>query len=136
MCNKQGVTTWRLSNSGNAKTAESALEEALISRFGHLGRVTAPLQLRSDNGLVFCSTRFTQTVKAYGLTQEFIAPYSPEQNGLVERFIRSMKEECVWQHRFELISHARAVLTTWMRHYNTERPHQALGYRAPVQLAA
>jgi len=75
-------------------------------------------------------------VKVYGLRQEFIAPYSPEENGMVVRFIRSMKEECIWQNRFELIAHARAALSSWIRHYNTERPHQALGYRAPVQLAA
>jgi len=54
----------------------------------------------------------------------------------VERFIRSIKEECAWQHRFESISHARDVIGRWMRHYNTERPHQALGYQVPAQLAA
>ena len=34
----------------------------------------------------------------YRLTQEYITPYTPEQNGLVERFFRPRKEECVWQH--------------------------------------
>ena len=82
-------------------------EEALIHRFGHLGKVLAPLALRSDNGLVFSSKRFTNTVKAYGLTQEFITPYTPEQNGLIERFIRTIKEECIWQHHFENLAHAR-----------------------------
>ncbi|MEM9601417.1 MAG: transposase [Pseudomonadota bacterium] len=62
-------------------------------------------------------------MKAYGLRQEFIAPYSPEQNGVVERFIRSMKEECVWQNRFESIAHGRTTLSSCIRHYNTERPH-------------
>lgn len=128
-CASRELLGWRLARNGNANTAEAALEEALIARFGHLGRVARPLQLRSDNGLVFSSARFTRTVRAYGLEHEFIAPYSPQQNGLLERFIRSMKEECVWQHRFESITHARAVLGRWMRHYNTERPHQALGYQ-------
>lgn len=135
-CGSREALGWRLSKRGHAKTAEAALEEALIQRFGHLGRVPSPLLLRSDNGLVFTSRRYTATVRAYGLQQEFITPYSPEQNGLVERFIRSMKEECVWQHRFESISHARDVIGRWMRHYNTERPHQALGYQVPAQLAA
>jgi putative transposase len=37
----------------------------------------------------------------YRLRQEFITPYTPEQNGLVERFFRSLKEEeCVWLHHF------------------------------------
>ncbi|GAB3338752.1 hypothetical protein GCM10027512_05790 [Chromohalobacter beijerinckii] len=41
------------------------------------------------------------TMRAYGLTQEFTTPYTPEQNGFVERVFRSLKEECIWQHRFE-----------------------------------
>lgn len=39
----------------------------------------------SDNGLAFSARRYTATVKAYGLRQEFITSYTPEQNGLVER---------------------------------------------------
>ena len=40
--------------------------------------------------------------------QEFITPYTPEQNGIVERFFRSLKKECVWQHNFARL--ARPVL--------------------------
>ena len=87
--------------------------------------------LRSDNGLVFSSRRYTNTVRAYGLIQEFITPYTPEQNGLMERFFRSLKEECIWQHRFESLAHARHVVGQWIRFYNNERPHQSLGYAAP-----
>lgn len=134
-CCTREILGWRLSRRGHAQTAESALEEALITRFGHLGRVSEPLVLRSDNGLVFTSRRYTTTVSAYGLTQEFITPYTPEQNGLVERFIRSLKEECVWRHRFESITHAQQVIGQWLRYYNTRRPHQALGYRTPVATA-
>ncbi|KFF50677.1 hypothetical protein GY26_00770 [Gammaproteobacteria bacterium MFB021] len=53
------------------------------------------------------------------------------QNGLVERFFRSLKEECIWQHRFESLGQARAVISQWMRYYNDERPHQPLGYVEP-----
>ena len=122
-CASRELLGWRLSNQGNAATAETALEEALIHRFGHLGRVPGPLRLRSDSGLVFTARRYTQTVRAYGLMQEFITPCSPEQSGMIERFIRTLKEECVWHHRFESISHAREVIGRWIRHYNTERPH-------------
>jgi putative transposase len=69
--------------SGRSKTAESALEQALIARFGTLGRVPAPFLLRSANGLVFISRGFTALVKGYGLRQEFINPHNPQQNGMV-----------------------------------------------------
>jgi len=81
-----------LSRSGKSKTAESALEQALIARFGTPGWVPAPLVLRSDNGLVFTGCSFTALARSYGLRQEFITPHSPEQNGLVERVIRTFKE--------------------------------------------
>lgn len=59
----------------------------------------------------------------------FITSYSQEQNGMILRFIRTLKEECVWHHRLESIHHARDVTGRWLRHYNTERPHQPLDYQ-------
>jgi len=80
--------------------------------------VPGKLVLRSDNGLVFTSGRYTTTVKAYELSQEFITPYT------LERFIRTLKEECLWQHGFESLAQAREVIRSWIRYYNLERPHQ------------
>lgn len=112
-------------------TAEAGLEEALIERLGVLQRVARPLALRSDNGLVFSSRHYTATVRAYGLKQEFTTLYTPEQNGLMERFFRSLKEECIWQQRLELLGHVREAIGQWIRYYNEQRPHQALNYAAP-----
>jgi len=56
---------------------------------------------RSDNGLVFGAKVFVKVVRRYGLDQEYITPYSPEQNGMIERFFRTLKEECLWHHRFQ-----------------------------------
>jgi len=67
-------------------------------RFGSLSRVPGRSVLRSDNGQVFTSRRYTATAKAYGLSQEFITPHTPAQ-----KFIRTLKEECPWQHRFRSV---------------------------------
>ena len=56
-----------LARSGKASTATSALEHALIAQFGTLGRVETPFLLRSDNGLVFTSCKYTAPVRSYGL---------------------------------------------------------------------
>ena len=61
---------------------------------------------------------------------------APEQNGLVERFFRSLKEECVWLHNFGSFTEARTAITKWIEWYNAGRPHQALGYRSPRQFRA
>ena len=61
-CCTREILGWRLSSSGATATAEAALEEALISRLGHLQRIERPLVLRSDNGLVF----FLETLQQHG----------------------------------------------------------------------
>jgi len=108
----------------------------LIARFGTLGRVPMPFLLRSDNGLVFTSRSYTALVRGYGLRQEFITPHCPQQNGMVERVIRTLKEQCVHQHRFETIQHASRVIGDWIRFYNDRRPHQALGMKTPAETFA
>ncbi|MDX2299154.1 MAG: integrase core domain-containing protein, partial [Xanthomonadaceae bacterium] len=92
--------------------------------------------LRSDNGLVFTSRDYTRLVKSYGLRQEFITPHCPQQNGMVERVIRTLKEQCTHRHRFESQQHASRVISDWIAFYNTRRPHQALGMKTPAQAYA
>ncbi|PAT41765.1 transposase [Vandammella animalimorsus] len=135
-CHTRQWLGWHLSRSGKASTAVAALEQALIARYGTLGRVPEPFLLRSDNGLVFTSRDYTRLVRSYGLQQEFITPHCPQQNGMVERLIRTLKEQCVHRHRFESQQHAMRVLDDWIQFYNHRRPHQALGMKTPAQAYA
>ena len=132
-CHTRELLGWHLSRSGKAATAVSALEHALITRFGTLGRVNKDFLLRSDNGLVFTSRKFTALVRSYGLKQEFITPHCPQQNGMVERVIRTLKEQCIHRHRFESIQHVTRVIGDWISFYNNRRPHQALARRKPAE---
>jgi putative transposase len=132
-CHTRELLGWHLSRSGKTSTAQAALEQALISRYGTLGRVREPFLLRSDNGLVFTSRNYTRLVRSYGLQQEFITPHCPQQNGMVERVIRTLKEQCVHRHRFESLQHTSRVISDWICFYNTRRPHQALGMKTPAE---
>ena len=119
-----------------AKEAERAIEEACINRFGTLRPPGPAPTVRSDNGLIFQSRRFRAACRDYRLKQEFITPYTPEQNGIIERFFRTLKEECVWLHRFEDFEQAKREVTRFIEYYNTRRPHSALGYRSPAEYRA
>lgn len=127
---------WYLSRSGKATTASSALEHALIVYFGTLGRVLAPFLLRSDNGLVLISRNHTALVRSYGLRPEFITPHCPQQNGMVERVICTLKEQCVHWYRFETLLHASRVIADRIQFYNHRRPHQALKMKTPAEAFA
>ena len=107
----------------------------MINRFGYTRGAPEGLVLRHDNGLVFGSRGYIASARDYGLTQEYITPYTPQENGLCERFIRTIKQECVWQHRFESVEQARRAIARWIEWYNTRRPHSALGYASPRQAA-
>ena len=126
-CHTRELLGWHLSRSGKATTASAALEHALIARFGTLGRVDREFLLRSDNGLVFTSRHFTALVRSYHRSQEVITPHCPQQIGMVERPVRTLKEQR--GHRFESIQHATRLIGDWICFHNPRRPHQALAMR-------
>lgn len=132
-CGTREILGHALELTGRAKTAERALEEALLTRFGTLRNAPNGMLLRHDNGLVFGSRQYRAVVTDYGLKQEYITPYTPQQNGLCERFIKTFKEEFAWVRNYKSIEHARFALRAWIKQYNTRRPHQALNYQTPNQ---
>lgn len=132
-CCTREVLDWCLDLTGRAQTAERALEEALNHRFGWTNGAPKGLTLRHDNGMVFGSSLYRAPARDYGLKQEYVTPYTPQKNGICERFNRSFKEECAWLHRFQDIQEARAEVARYIDHYNHERPHQPLDYLTPHQ---
>jgi len=135
-CHDREIIGYELALRSRAKEAERALEEACLRRFGTLRPSGKTPVVRSDNGLIFQSRRFRAACRDYRLTQEFITPYTPEQNGMIERFFKSLKEECTWQHNFRTFDQARRTIGRWIRFYNEHRPHQALNYQSPAQFRA
>jgi len=131
-CADREVIGLNISQRNDAREAVWALEDACLKRFGALPRGDAGVILRSDNALVFASELYRKQVAEYGLSQEFILPHTPEQNGVAESFMGTLKLECVWQHRFQTFEEASAVITAWVHHYNERRPHSALGYLTPT----
>ena len=96
-----------------------------------LGR--APVHLE----LVIVQSRPSATCQeANGLRQEFITPHCSQQNGMVERVILTLQEQCVHRHRFETQQHAMRVIDDWIQFYNYRRPHQALGMKTPAEAYA
>lgn len=94
-CHDREIVGYEFALRGRAKEAERALEQACLRRSGTLRLAEQTPVIRSDNGLVFQSRRFREACRFYRLKQEYITPYTPEQNGMIERFFRSLKEECL-----------------------------------------
>ncbi|MEM9115570.1 MAG: IS3 family transposase, partial [Myxococcota bacterium] len=94
-CSDREIVGYELALRGRSQEAERALEDACLRRFGHVRQGGQRPLLRRDNGLIFQSRRFRKACRDYGLRQEYITPYTPEQNGVIERFFRSLKEVCL-----------------------------------------
>jgi len=67
-----------------------------------------------------------------GAKHRFIRPHCPWQNGKVERFNRTLQTEWAYRQVFTSNDQRSAALAPWLKHYNTERCHTALGGHAPT----
>ncbi len=75
-----------------------------------------------------------------GLTLRLIEPGKPNQNAYIESFNGRFRDECLNEHWFTTLAHARALIEAWRCEYNEERPKKGLGGLTPAlyakQLAA
>jgi len=65
-----------------------------------------------------------------------MTPHCPQQDGMVERLIRTLQEQCVHRRRLETQQHAMRVIADWIQFYNDRRPHQALAMKTPAEAYA
>ncbi|GHC81219.1 hypothetical protein GCM10010136_34600 [Limoniibacter endophyticus] len=65
----------------------------------------------------------------------YIAPGKPMQNGFVESFNGSFRDECLNETLFSSLAPARAAITAWKEDYNRNRPHSSLGNVTPSEFA-
>lgn len=94
-----------------------------------------PAVIRTDNGPEFVGKAMLNWAHRNGVTMCPIEPGKPNQNAYIESFNGRLRDECLNEHGFTSLEHARAVIETWRREYNEERPKKSLGGLAPAQHA-
>lgn len=116
--------------------------EALLAA---LARHGVPEQVLTDNGKVFtgrfgpggssAEVLFDRVCAENGIRHLLTAPRSPTTTGKVERLHKTMRAEFFVDadRGFGTIAELQAALDGWVSYYNTERPHQSLGMRAPAE---
>ena len=62
----------------------------------------------------------------------FIEPASPWENGYVESLNGKLRDELLNGELFYTLHEAQVLVERWRYHYNTQRPHSALGYQPPA----
>lgn len=94
-----------------------------------------PARLRSDNGPEFIAQALEVWAQEHRVSLDFIEPGKPAQNGYVERFNRTYREDVLDAYLFSSLEEVRDVSDAWRLRYNTERPHDSLADMTPVEYA-
>ena len=85
----------------------------------------------SDNGPQFVANDFKTFIRLCQMTHVRTSPYYPQSNGKIERWHKSLKQECLRRKGSLTLAEARQSVALYVEHYNTERLHSAIGYITP-----
>ena len=103
--------------------------DALCARRGY------PKHLRSDNGKEFTGKAMLEWAYRHNVALRLIEPGKPNQNAYAESFNGRLRDECLNEHWFHSLDHARVIIERWRHEYNEERPKKLFGGLTPVQYA-
>lgn len=94
-----------------------------------------PQSLLTDNGPEFAGLALDRWAHERQVSHRFIAPGKPTQNAHVESFNGKLRDECLNEHEFLSLSHARELLEAFREDYNHQRPHSSLDKMTPAEFA-
>jgi putative transposase len=92
-----------------------------------------PDSLLMDNGPEFTGKKLDEWAYINGIPLQFIEPGKPMQNGYVESFNGTLRNECLNENWFANVTEAREVIENWRKNYNEIRPHSSLNYMTPKE---
>jgi putative transposase len=122
-----------VAKTGDRWTALEPIRQGVKARFGAYTPKTAlGLGHRHDWGPQYTARQFNAELKWIGIRSSPAFVGEPECNGLIERFMRTLKQECIYVHRFRTLEEARWVVGAFIRRYSAERLLERHGYRTPA----
>ena len=116
-----------MSNTMTVDFCRDTLNDALL----HNGK---PEIFNSDQGAQFTSPEFTGLLQAAGVAISMDGKGRATDNIFVERLWRSLKYEDVYLRNYATLADAQIGIANWIRFYNEQRPHQALGNLTPMDV--
>lgn len=120
------VLAWEISVTMEESFCVSVLERALRL-------YPKPDIFNTDQGVQFTGRAFTGLLKAHDIKISMDGKGRALDNIFIERLWRSVKYEEIYLKEYQDVSHLKRSLKKYFHFYNTERPHQSLDYRTPVE---
>lgn len=123
-CSRECLTLAADTSIGGARIVREL--DRLVDRYGK------PLCIVSDNGTEFTSKAVLAWTQERHIEWHYITPGKPRENGFTESLNGKIRDECLNEHVFEGLAHARRIIDDWRDDYNNVRPHTAIGGIPPA----
>ena len=128
---------WHTAKIGDRWAALEPLRQGVRHVFGRFAKdVARGLLIRCDWGPQYIADAWINEVKWLGMTITPSYVGEPECNGVIERFMRTLKEQCLYLHRFQNLAEAHRLIGEFITRYNTEWLIERLGHQTPVAARA
>lgn len=119
------IVGWELSDSLDTAPVLDAVKRA-ITTYGK------PEIINSDQGSQFTSDDYTKHLQESSIRQSMDGKARWVDNVIIERWFRSLKCDNIYINEYQTPRELRLGISNYISEYNTERPHQSLGYRYPA----
>lgn len=130
------ILAWHAAEKGNRFAALEPVREAVKHTYGAIAKgivSNTGLFLRSDHGSQYDSKDFQNELRFLGLQHSPSFVRSPQCNGIIERFHRTLQEQVFDIYQFTNLEEAKRVIGEFIERYNRDWILQRLGYQSPFE---
>lgn len=128
------VVGWHVAKKGDRWAALEPVRQGVRDLMdGYAPKIALGLGLRHDWGPQYTAHQFQGELRWLGIRSTPAYVGEPECNGVAERFMRTLKEECLYLHDFQNIEEARREIGAFIERYNRGWLLERHGYRTPAQ---
>lgn len=120
------VIAYRLSMRNSTHLVKMTIRDAVVLRKPPVGLI-----FHSDRGANYTSFAFWQYLRKQGIVHSLSRPHTPTDNSVMESFFNILKTEELYRRRYHSVRELKASIGEFIEFYNSKRPHQALGMKAP-----
>lgn len=127
------IVGWHVAKLGDRWAALEPIHQGVRMAFGAFEKdIARGLAIRSDWGPQYVADAFRAELGWLGITHSPSFVGEPQCNGVIERFMRTLKEQCVWLHRFATLDEARTIIGAFIERYNHQWLIERLDHRTPA----
>lgn len=129
------VVGWHVAKKGDRWAALEPIRQGVRAHMdGYAPNIALGLGLRHDWGPQYTAHQFQGELDWLGIRSTASYVGEPECNGVAERFIRTLKEQCLYLHDFETLEEAREVIGEFIERYNRGWLLEAFDHRTPAEV--